>query len=84
VAGAAALAPVLDGSASVLPWVWLAFAFLLEASAWDALGGESAADRALERALDLAEPAARCCGFLLPRCRPCWNARSGTVPPTPP
>ena len=55
-AAAAALAPVLDGSAPV-PWrVWLAHAFLLEAIARDALGDPAAAGRALERALDLAEP----------------------------
>ena len=50
------LAPVLDGSASVLPWGWLAHAFLLEAIARDALGDPAAAGRALERALDLTEP----------------------------
>jgi LuxR family transcriptional regulator, maltose regulon positive regulatory protein len=52
----AALAPVLDGSAP-LPWPgWLAQAFLLEAIARDALGDPAAAERALEHALDLAEP----------------------------
>jgi LuxR family transcriptional regulator, maltose regulon positive regulatory protein len=55
-AAVAALAPVLDGSAPV-PWRgWLAHAFLLEAIARDALGDPAAAGRALERALDLAEP----------------------------
>jgi LuxR family maltose regulon positive regulatory protein len=55
-AAAAALAPVLDGSATV-PWpAWLAQAFLLEAIARDALGDQGAAGGALERALDLAEP----------------------------
>ena len=55
-AAIAALAPVLDGSAPV-PWPgWLAQAFLLEAIARDALGDPAAAGRALERALDLAEP----------------------------
>jgi len=53
---AAALAPVLDGSISVFPGMWLAIAFLLEASARDALGEPDAAGRAVERALDLAEP----------------------------
>lgn len=52
---AAALGPVLKGSASVMPWIWLADAFLLEASARDALGEPDAADRVVERALDLAE-----------------------------
>ena len=55
-ATAAALAPVLDGSASVLSWGWLVLAFLLEAIARDALGEPAAAGQALERALDLAEP----------------------------
>jgi LuxR family maltose regulon positive regulatory protein len=55
-AAIAALAPVLDGSVPV-PWPgWLGQAFLLEAIARDALGDPAAAGRALERALDLAEP----------------------------
>ena len=61
----AALAPVLDGSASMLPWNWLAHAFLLEAIAQDTLGDQVAADRALERALDLAEPDGALLWFLL-------------------
>jgi LuxR family transcriptional regulator, maltose regulon positive regulatory protein len=64
-AAAAALAPVLDGSASELPWTWLIFVFLLEASVRDALGDQGAADRALERALDLAEPDGALLWFLL-------------------
>jgi LuxR family transcriptional regulator, maltose regulon positive regulatory protein len=55
-ATAATLAPVLDGSASVPAWGWLALAFLLEARARDTLGHPAAAGQALERALDLAEP----------------------------
>jgi LuxR family maltose regulon positive regulatory protein len=55
-AAVAALAPVLDGSAPI-PWPgWLVQPFLLEAIARDALGDPAAAGRALERALDLAEP----------------------------
>jgi len=49
-AAAAALAPVVDGSVSVTLWIWLADAFLLEASARDALGDPDAAGRAVERA----------------------------------
>jgi LuxR family maltose regulon positive regulatory protein len=61
----AALAPVLDGSAPV-PWQGrLAQAFLLEAIARDALGDPAAAGRALERALDLAEPDGVLIMFLL-------------------
>jgi LuxR family transcriptional regulator, maltose regulon positive regulatory protein len=54
-AAAAALAPVLDGSAPVDHPVWLAEAFMLEAITRDALGDPAGADGALERALDLAE-----------------------------
>jgi LuxR family transcriptional regulator, maltose regulon positive regulatory protein len=64
-AAIAALAPVLDGSAP-LPWPgWLAQPFLLEAIARDALGDPAAAGRALERALDLAEPDGVLLWFLL-------------------
>jgi LuxR family transcriptional regulator, maltose regulon positive regulatory protein len=55
-AAAAALAPVLDGSAPTHWSLWLVEAFLLEAIVRDALGDPAAAGRALERALDLAEP----------------------------
>src|SRR4029077_9963792 len=55
-AAAAALTPVVDGSASALPWGWLPHAFLLDAIAQDALGDPVAAGRALERALALAAP----------------------------
>jgi LuxR family maltose regulon positive regulatory protein len=57
-----ALAPVLDSSASLSNPVWVVQAFLLEAAARDALGDTGSAERALERALDLAEPD----GVLLP------------------
>jgi LuxR family transcriptional regulator, maltose regulon positive regulatory protein len=55
-AAAAVLAPVLDGSAPVHWSLWLVEAFLLEAVARDALGDPDAAQRAMEVALDLAEP----------------------------
>jgi LuxR family maltose regulon positive regulatory protein len=64
-AAAAALAPVLDGSAPVPRWAWLVQAFVLEAIARDALGDPAAAGRALERALDLAEPDGALGAFLL-------------------
>ena len=64
-AAVTALAPVLDGAPSVLPWTGLARAFLLEAIARDALGDPAAARRALERALDLAEPDGALSLFLL-------------------
>jgi LuxR family transcriptional regulator, maltose regulon positive regulatory protein len=51
----AALAPVLDGSVRVHP-VWVVAAALLEAMARDELGEPAAAEHAIERALDLAEP----------------------------
>jgi LuxR family transcriptional regulator, maltose regulon positive regulatory protein len=64
-AATAALAPVLDSSAPESHQVWLIAAFLLEASARDALGEREAAGRALERALDLAEPDGLLFPFLL-------------------
>jgi LuxR family maltose regulon positive regulatory protein len=56
-AAATVLAPVIDGSAP-LPnaHLWDVQAFLLQAIACDALGDAGAARRALERALDRAEP----------------------------
>jgi LuxR family maltose regulon positive regulatory protein len=64
-AATAALAPVLDGSAPVRWPTRLAQAFLLEAIARDALGDEGAAGRALERALDCAEPDGALMWFVL-------------------
>jgi LuxR family maltose regulon positive regulatory protein len=51
----AVLAPILDGSVRTHP-VWVVAAALLEAIARDALGDPDAAGRAVEHALDLAEP----------------------------
>jgi LuxR family maltose regulon positive regulatory protein len=65
-AAAAALAPVLDGSAPVMrPRGWVVQAFLLEAIARDALGDPAAAAGAVERGLDLAEPDGALLPFLL-------------------
>ena len=64
-AATAALAPVLDGSAPLVWPPWLAQAFLLEAIARDALGDPAAAGRALERALDFAEPDGALLWFML-------------------
>jgi LuxR family transcriptional regulator, maltose regulon positive regulatory protein len=80
-AAIAALAPVLDGSAPV-PWPgWLAQALLLEAIARDAVGDPAAAGRALERALDLAEPDGALFWFLLHPAPDLleWRARHGTA-----
>jgi LuxR family maltose regulon positive regulatory protein len=54
-AAATALAPVLHGSAPATNPGWMTQAYLLEAITRDALGDAAAAERALERALDLAE-----------------------------
>jgi LuxR family transcriptional regulator, maltose regulon positive regulatory protein len=59
------LGPVLDGSARTGWRSWLVEAFLLEAIARDALGEPAAADLAVERALDLAEPDGALLWFLL-------------------
>jgi LuxR family maltose regulon positive regulatory protein len=64
-AATAALAPVLDSSAPGSHPMWLIAAFLLEASARDALGEQEAAGRALERGLDLAESHGLLFPFLL-------------------
>jgi LuxR family transcriptional regulator, maltose regulon positive regulatory protein len=64
-AATAALAPVLDSSAPGSHQVWLITAFLLEASARDALGEREAAGRAHEIALDLAESDGLLFPFLL-------------------
>jgi LuxR family maltose regulon positive regulatory protein len=56
-AATAVLAPVIDGSAPIQnAHLWEVQASLLQAIACDALGDAAAARRALERALDLAEP----------------------------
>jgi LuxR family transcriptional regulator, maltose regulon positive regulatory protein len=56
-AATVALAPVIDGSVSLMnAHLWIVQAWLLEAIARDALGDDGAARRALERALDLAKP----------------------------
>ena len=64
-AATVALAPVLDGSAPLGRRGWLVEAFLLEAIARDALDDPGAAERAVERALDLAEPDGVIAYFLL-------------------
>jgi LuxR family transcriptional regulator, maltose regulon positive regulatory protein len=64
-AATAALAPVLHSPAPGTHQVWLITAFLLEARARDALGEREAAGRALERALDLAQPDGLLFPFLL-------------------
>ena len=63
-AASAALAPVLDESAPVTRPTWLVHAFMLEAIARDALG-DPAAGRAVERALNLAEPDRALAVFML-------------------
>jgi LuxR family maltose regulon positive regulatory protein len=56
-AATVALAPVIDGSVPLLnAHLWDVQAFLLEAIARDALGDAGGARRALERALELAQP----------------------------
>ncbi len=64
-AATTALAPVLAGSARVGWPSWLVEAYLLEAIAQDELGDPAAAGRAVERALDLAEPDGALLWFLL-------------------
>ena len=55
-AASVALAPVLDGTEALFHPNWQVVAFLLEAIARNSRGEAAEAGRALERALDLAEP----------------------------
>jgi LuxR family transcriptional regulator, maltose regulon positive regulatory protein len=64
-AATAALAPVINGSVPPGHPNWLMTTLQLEAMARDALGDPAAAGRALERALDLAEPNHVVISFLL-------------------
>ncbi|HEV2933474.1 MAG TPA: LuxR C-terminal-related transcriptional regulator [Streptosporangiaceae bacterium] len=64
-AATVALGPVIDGSAPVTNPTSVSEALLLEATARDVLGDPAAAGRALERALDLAEPDGAVLPFLL-------------------
>jgi LuxR family maltose regulon positive regulatory protein len=64
-AATVALAPVIAGSVPSDAPVWLVEALLLEAIARDALGDQAATERALERALDVAEPDHSLLYFLL-------------------
>ena len=66
-AATAALAPVLDGSAPVVWPNWRVSVFVLEAIVRDALSDRAAAWRALERALDIAEPDRMLFPFLIYR-----------------
>jgi LuxR family maltose regulon positive regulatory protein len=60
-----ALGPVVDGSAPVVLRFSVTEALVLEAAARDALGDPGAAESALERALDVAEPDGTVLPFLL-------------------
>jgi LuxR family transcriptional regulator, maltose regulon positive regulatory protein len=61
-----ALLPILDGSIGATNRrLWLLLALVLEATARDALADAGAAERALERALDLAEPDGTLLPFML-------------------
>jgi LuxR family maltose regulon positive regulatory protein len=64
-AATATLAPILDGSATMVWRYEVVHAYVLEAIAQDALGDSGAADRALEHALDRAEPDGQLMPFLL-------------------
>ena len=66
-AALAELAPILASPAPANLGFWLVLAYVLEAAARDALGEQAAADGALERALDRAEPDGALTPFLLLR-----------------
>ena len=83
-AAAAALAPVLDGSAAEIPRMWLAFAFLLGAIALDALGVPMPPAMPWSARWTWPSPTARWRRSCCTRCRACWSVMPGTAPPTPP
>ncbi len=86
-AASAVLGPVIDGTVPLRnAHLWDVQAFLLEATARDALGDAGAARRALERALDLAKPEGLLFPFLLDaapglleRHRRLGTAHAGTI-----
>jgi LuxR family maltose regulon positive regulatory protein len=86
-AASTALGPVIDGAAPLRDaHLWDVQAFLLEATARDALGDAGGARRALERALDLAKPEGLVFPFLLDaapglfeRHRRLGTAHAGTI-----
>ena len=84
-AAIAALAPVIEGSVPLTnAHLWVVQAFLLDAIARDTLGNAVAARRALERALDAAQPEGLLFPFLVIPRRNCSSATAGTAPRTPP
>jgi LuxR family transcriptional regulator, maltose regulon positive regulatory protein len=76
-AATTALAPVLAESARVGWRSWRAEAYLLEAIARDSLGDPGAADRAFERALDIAAPDGALLWFLLHPARQLFERQAG-------
>lgn len=79
-AALAALAPILDGTAvfaGLFRSSWRIQALLLEAIARDQLGERSAAERSVERALDVAEPDGWLTAFLLHPVRQLIERHSG-------
>ena len=83
-AALAALAPVLDGSAPRDLADWLARRTCWRRSPGTRSATPAPPTRALERALDLAEPDGVLLPFLLYPARACSSAMPGTAPPTPP
>jgi LuxR family transcriptional regulator, maltose regulon positive regulatory protein len=81
-AATAALAPVIDGSVGSQPFS-VVVALLLEAAARDALRDPATAGRALERALDLAEPNSVLMAFLIHPAPSCSSAIPGSAPRAP-
>ena len=82
-AAADILAALLKDPTPVMAPIWQIEALLLEAIARDALRDPAAASRALERALDIAEPSGLLLPFLLYPAANCCSARRGFGPLTP-
>jgi LuxR family maltose regulon positive regulatory protein len=80
---APAPAPIFAGALPNDNPYWEIQALLLKARVDDALGDIGASSRALERALDLAEPTASCFPSCCTRRRRCSSASRDSAPPTP-
>ncbi len=84
-AATVALAPVIEGSVPLTnAHLWEVQAFLLDAIARDALGDAGAARRALERALDVAQPEGLLYPFLADPAPDLLDRHRRTAPRTPP
>jgi LuxR family transcriptional regulator, maltose regulon positive regulatory protein len=82
-AAAAALAPVLNGSASVMPWIWLADAFCSRRAPGTRSANRMPPTGPWSARWTWPNATGLCCGSCCTRFRACWNATPGSAQPTP-